>query len=600
MVIAHIKERNMKVKIWVHYHPAASLHQPRLLATLLEDWENLPIEVPHDFTVVPHKALSLDGMPLASLDTEQDGAGGLGQWSAAYRDGEHSLVVVPFIGANRNVQWGGCPIVFHNAKYDIRVFRDNKMQEPKNIHDTMIMAYCLGLGRQAPKDDSKNRAGSDMVGGLGLKYLARRHLGMVMKQWEEVKEHPEDVPEYNANDSIATYLLAEKWLPILPKHYFTIDMPLLPVLMAMEDRGIAIDPGFLETYAKELDNRLANYDELVQHLAFHNNDLQSYIYGTLAVEPWRFTDSGAPSVDAEALEHIPDPIIQKVLEYKELFKDKGTYIDNYIKGRDDENRIHAEFKQVSTSTGRLSCARPNLQNVDKEGDMRKLFVASEGKLLVRLDWHLIEFGMLAVLSKDTKLIDAFLHGDVHQETADALGIDRDTGKHINFLMQNGGTAWGMSSTYGLPIELCKKYFTDYFKRFPAIKRFQDETVAKALETKHVVGCFGRKRRLDALFATDWRVRKDGEKEAKTMPMQNGAAEIVKLAMIDLHDKHHAPMLIQVHDELLFEIDRKAAKDYAHWLKEYVPTITEIDGIQFPVAVGIGKNWKEAMAKENEI
>jgi uracil-DNA glycosylase family 4 len=582
------------------YHPAASLHSPRLWADILGDWQHLPEKVPSDYIVCPKETLNLTGMPLASLDTETDGAGGLGQWSVAYRDGSGQLTVTPFKGRQHGLDYGLCPVAFHNAKYDLRELAKNGMPIPKNFHCTMIQAYCMDLGKQAPKDDSKNRSGSNMVGGLGLKYLARRHLGMEMIKWEDVQNEPEKVPEYNAKDSVATYLLAEKWLPVLPRHYFDIDQPLLLVLMAMEDRGIMIDPDYLQEYAKELDNRLANFDESVQYLASHTQDLQSYIYGTLEIEPWSFTDTGMPSVDADVLEKIDDPLIKQILEYKTLFKDKGTYVDSYIKKRDFDNRVHAEFKQTSTSTRRLSCANPNLQNVDKVGNMRKLFIVKAGHKMVRLDFHLIEFGALAVLAKDAKLIEAFQHGDVHQESANAMGIDRDTAKHINFLMQNGGTAWGMSSTYGLPLDLCKGYFDTYFKRFPALKRFQDETVAKALKTKEVYGYFGSHHRIDALFAQDWRIRKDGEKEVKTYPMQNLAAEIVKLAMIDLHYKHSAPILAQIHDELLFEVPEKDAMEYGLWLKKYVPKITLVDGIEFPVAVSVGNNWYECCQKEKEI
>ncbi len=592
----------MKVILCPMYHPAAALHQPRLWAVLLDDWQNLPEVVPHDYTIRPttDKVLDLAGVPLASLDTETDNAGGIGQWSMAYRDGEGKLCVAPFYGNKVKVNYGDCPVAFHNAKYDIRELRKAGMPVPEKFHDTMILGYCLGLGRQAPHDDSKNKSGSDMVGGLGLKYLARRHLGMNMVTWEQVKDHPELVPEYNAADSVATYLLAEKWLPKVGKFYFDIDLPLLPVLMAMEDRGIQINPDYLREFRAELDKRVNDYDETVQHLAFHTVDMQSYVYGTLGIEPWRFTDTGNPSVDDETMESVKDPLVQQVLEYKKLYKEKGTYVDNYIKAADFENRIHPEFKQTSTSTARLSCARPNLQNVFKVGErvkLRSLFCASQGMKLVRMDYRLIEFGMLAVLANDETLINAFLNGDVHQETADGLGIDRDIGKHINFLMQNGGTAWGMAQTYNIPIGLANEYYTKYYQRFPALKRFQEDTVGEA-KTKGIVrGVFGRERRIDALLATDWRIVKDGEKEAKTFPMQNGAAEVVKLAMIDLHYKHNAPTLLQIHDELLFEILAKDAEDYAHWIKEYVPTITEIKGVQFPVGVGVGNNWYEAMQNE---
>lgn len=584
----------MKLNIICQYHPAACLHQPRLWAVMLNDWESMPEKVDHDFTITSTNEFP----PLVAVDTENDPNGELGVWSMAWRGDDRRLYVRSYEGADYRFKFPDTAIM-HNAKWDLRVLERNGMALPKNVHDTMIAAYCMGLGRQDVKDFAKSRSGDKMIGGLGLKYLARRHLGMEMKSWGEVYNKPELVPEYNADDSIATYLLFEKWRDQLPQHYWDIDMPLLRVLMAMEDHGVQLNPDFLAEFSKILDGRLGKFEEIVQHLAYHTQDLQSYIYGTLGIEPWKFTDTGAPSVDADVLEGIPDPTVKQVLEYKELFKDKGTYIDSYVNGRDEHDRIHPEFKQTSTSTGRLSCARPNIQNVDKTGTMRKLFVAAQGKKLVRLDWKLVEFGMLAVLAKDERLIDAFLHGDIHQETADALEVDRGIGKHINFLMQNGGTAWGMSSTYGIPIDLAKTYFKKYFERFPAIGRFHEEIVSRALETKQVTGPFGRTRRLDALFASDWRVKREGEKEAKTMPMQNGAAELVKLAMIDLHYKHHAPMTLQVHDELLFEIDTKDAEDYAQWLREYVPTITEIDGIQFPVDVSIGDNWWELSVKKED-
>jgi uracil-DNA glycosylase family 4 len=582
------------VTILPMYHPDACIHNPRLWATMLEDWQHKAGKVDASFTLVdrPPKPGTT-----VSLDTETDGSGGLGQWSLAWRE-DGAVKVCPFFGPQPWLDLDKYEVVFHHAKYDLQELKKHGMKLPTKIQDTFIEAYCKGLGKQSPSDEGKKTSGSNMVGGLGLKYLVRRHLGMEQHSWKYISEHPAEQKEYNAKDSVGTLLLDELWRPTLPDHYYTIDMPLLPVLMAIEDRGIRIDPSFLKTYAELLDKELASYDLPLN--PFSPDEIRSYVYGTLEIEPWTFTDSGAPSVDEESLSVLHDPLLDKMFEWKHLMKDKETYLSNYISGMDIHNRIHAEFKQTSTTTGRLSCAKPNLQNVDKVGEMRKLFSVAEGHKLVRLDWHLVEFGMLAVLSKDEKLIQAFLTGDVHQETANGLGIDRDTGKHINFLMQNGGTAWGMARTYGIPIELAKEYFRKYFERFPAIKRFQEETVAKAKETKMAEGPWGRKHRIDALFSSDWKIVQAGENEAKTMPMQNGAAEMVKLAMIDLHYNHHAPMISQIHDELLFEIPEREALDYAHWLKTYVPTITKMNGIEFPIEVGLGASWFESAQKQNEV
>lgn len=575
------------------YHPAAALHQPRLWAVMLDDWEHLPSKTEASYVVVQDASERPDTV---ALDTENEEDGTLGVWSIAYRGTESgTLQVESYFRKPPTSYRHPNTVIFHNAKWDLRVLKRNGMEEPNEVLDTMIAAYCLGLGRQDVRDSAKGKSGDQMVGGLGLKYLARRHLGMDMTEWKEVFGKPELIQEYNANDSIATYLLFEKWKSELPNHFWTIDTPLLRVLMAMEDRGISVDPDFLRKFAQSLDERLAKFDLPLN--AHAPEQIQSYVYGTLGIEPWRFTDNGAPSVDSDVLETIDDPVVNQILDYKSLYKEKGTYTDSYLKKVGSDGRLHTEFKQTSTVTGRLSSANPNLQNVIKGGDMRKLFIAPYGKKLIRVDWKLLEFGLLAALTQDPTLIEAFTGTDFHQVTADALGVDRDTGKHINFQIQNGGSPWGMSREYSIPIDLAKSYFKRYYERFPAVKRFHEETVEEAKSTKKVIGYYGRTRRLDALFAEDWRVRQAGEREAMTMPMQNGAAEIVKLAMIDLHYKHSAPLLLQVHDELIFEVDDRDAKEYAHWLKEYLPTLNDINGIQFPVSVGIGRNWWECALKE---
>lgn len=581
----------MKLNILSMYHPAAALHQPRLWAVMLGDWENLPETVPHDYILVKEHKIYPETI---SLDTEQSPTGGLGQWSVAYRDKQSRLCVERYAGARPKKRLDTA-VVFHNAKYDLRVLKASRMQQPKEVHDTMIAAYCLGLGRQAPTDSSKEKSGSAMVGGLGLKYLARRHLGMEMKTWHEIKDYPEMIAEYNDADSVATYLLFEKWKPKLPEHYFKIDMPLLPVLMAMEDRGMAIDPDYLGTFSKYLDKQL---DEIELPLnAYSSLQIHSYIYGTLGIEPWKFTDSGAPSTDADVLESIDDPVVQDILKYRELHKEKGTYTDNYVAGSKADGRIRAELKQTSTATGRLSCAKPNLQNVPKEGEMRKLFIAPEGKLLIDLDWKQLEFIVLAAVTQDEQILSMLAKGyDFHTATEMMTGRKRSDIKPANFATAYGGQAWTISRELGISLQEAKELQAIIFEKLPGLKRYIVQQREIAREERKVTNYFGRTRRLDAMYAPDWRVRLEGEREAINTPIQGAAAEVVKLAMIDLHYKHSAPMLMQVHDELIFEVDEKEAEDYAQWLREYVPTITQINGISFPVDVGVGKNWVEA--KEN--
>ena len=585
----------MKATIIAQYHPAAALHQPRLWSTMIDDWQNLPEKVDADYTVTkPYKGAHYGN--LIALDTENAPDGSLGQWSIALRDLDGHLKVSPFYGRQDWVDYQACQTAMHHAKHDIRVLKNNKMPVPRKIVCTMILAYCLGYGRQEVRDEETYQD-AGMIGGLGLKYLARRHLGMAMETWQEVKDHPEKIPEYNAKDSVATYLLWEKWQNQIPDFFWKIDMPLLHTIMAMEDRGISLDPKYLSNFNDYLGAELAKIELPLN--AFSPKQVGDYIYGTLGIEPWKFTETGQPSTDADVLEMIDDPVVAKILQYKKLYKERGTYIQNYVEGLSPEGRIHPEFKQCRTATGRLACARPNLQNVPREGsEMRALFVAPPGKLLVRVDWDKIEWRLIAAITQDPAMLKVFREGrNVHQESANIFGLSYEGGKKVNYLMSYGGQAWKISQEFHIPLDRAKAGLALYFETYPGVKGYMVDTEKAALETKKVSMWTGRTRRMDALFAEDWRVRQQGIREAINTPIQGGAGEIVKTAMNELHHKHQAPMLLQVHDELLFEVDEKDAKEYANWLKEYIPTITTINGMAFPVAVGIGRNWLEAMGNE---
>lgn len=581
-----------KYNIICQYHPAAALHQPYLWASMLDDWVHLPEKVDASYTVNTCPS----SLPkLFSLDTENDAAGKLGAWSIAYRDEERKLCVCPFEYAKPNfIVPDDCRVIYHNAKWDTRVLRNNNMLVPKNFVDTMIAAYTLGHGKQDPKDTGKS--GDRMVGGLGLKYLGRRHLGMQMKSWNDVKDHPAEMLEYNAADSVATYLLWEKWEKDLPQHFWAIDMLLLPVLMKMEDRGILVDSNFLQEYAKTLDERLKEID-LKGINPYSPDQVADYVYNKLGYQVTKKTETGKPSTDKEVLESIDDPIVQGILEYREVYKERKTYVGAYAERMSTDGRIHCEFKQVSTVTGRLSSANPNLQNVTK-GSLRKLFIPSPGKLLVVLDWQQIELRVFATLVQEQKMLDALHAGrSIHQETADVLNIPYDDGKVINFLMLYGGGAWKISQEFHVPIDDAHSMLSRYYKAYPGIKIYHERQREIARTERQVTTWSGRTRRLDGMYSEDKRTIHDAENLAINLPVQGTAGEIVKLAMIDL-DKKDAPMLLSVHDELLFEVETSRARDYGYWLKEYVPTITEINGEKFPVDVGTERNWFEAKEKEN--
>ncbi len=578
------------------FHPAAALRVPHLWSTLIDDWQHKADKVDSNFKVTNEFDCHSRNLPkLVALDTENDKAGQIGAWSIAYRNQEGQLCAQPRTGALQSFDFpDDSMVIMQNAKWDIRMMASNKMPIPKNVVDTMIAAYCLGYGKQDPKDSDKD--GGKMVGGLGLKYLARRHLGMQMNNWQEVIDKNMDMVEYNCKDSIATYLLWEKWLPILPAHFWSIDMPLLSVLMKMEDRGVLVDSNFMVKYAELLDERL-NAIDLKGINPYSPDQVAKYVYETLGYTPTRFTETKKPSTDAEALEGIDDPVVKAILEYREAYAERRKGVTNCSQ-TDHEGRLHTTFKQTRTATGRLSSANPNLQNVDK-GEMRKLFIAKPGHKLVVMDYKKIEYGLLAVVAHDEAMMKAFRADTIHQDTADALGCSYDDGKVANFLMQYEGSPWRLSMEFGVSIDEAKDMVQGYYKKYPGIQKYHIKMKEIAHVEKQVTNIFGRVRRLDGMFSEDKKTIRDAEKQAINTPIQGAAGEVIKLAMIAL-DKHNAPMLLQVHDELMFEVPGKEANDYAHWINEYVPTITEIEGEKFYVDVGVGDNWHEAKLKENKV
>jgi DNA polymerase-1 len=296
-------------------------------------------------------------------------------------------------------------------------------------------------------------------------------------------------------------------------------------------------------------------------------------------------------------------VVERILQYRRLYKERRTYVKNYLERMTLNRRIHPEFKQTSTATSRLSSANPNLQNVParKDATMRSLFIAKDGHTLVRLDWSQLQLRIFAAITKDPVMCDIFARGgDIPQETADLLGIDRKRAKNINFLMLFGGEAWKISNEFHIPLDEAKECIKKYRGRFRQIGEYYAQIKEQAERDHFVTMWTGRKRRLDAMYADDWRVRQKGLREAINTPIQGGEAEIVKITMNALHYKHAAPMILQVHDELIFEIPTQDANEYAHWLKDYVPSIVELEGVRFPVSVGVGQNWFEASKEENEI
>ncbi len=605
------------------YHPGAALHQPRLWATMLNDWEILPSRAEPGFIL---NGYQLGKTYEGTVAIDSEGTDRLEEWSVAYRDEQGKLVVDPYYGPNRNVHFNG-RVVMHNAPWDIRVFRASGVDIPEQNYsfdildalmvdkgilddtllsqikretkrvDTMVAAFCLGMGRQEPVDTG--RSGDRMVGGLGLKYLARRHLG-----WEMVDWNPDIVDKvmYNAKDSAATFLLWEKWEDRLPQHFWTIDMPLQPVLMAMEDRGAMVDPDFLVKYTQIIDEELAQYDLPLNPKA--PQELQSYIYGTLEIEPWKFTDGGQPSVEREVLETIDDPLVKDILRVLQLKHERGMYANDFALKLGADGRLHPSIKQTSAATARLSMARPNLQNLETEseregregkGQVRVLFIAPPGHKVVAADASQLDLRAYAALTQDPEMLRIFREGkSIHKETHAALPeLEYKEAKTANFTWLYEGTAWKVSQQFHVPIDKAQSYLNTYFDKYKSIPLYHHHMKIIANEEQRVTDSWGRTVRIDAMFTNDRRILRAGERQAINYPVQMDEAEIVKRAMIQLHYRVLAPMILQIHDELLFYIPEAEAEEYAAFLRKFLPSVTEVNGLRFPWEVGIGNNWLEA-------
>jgi DNA polymerase-1 len=248
-------------------------------------------------------------------------------------------------------------------------------------------------------------------------------------------------------------------------------------------------------------------------------------------------------------------------------------------------------------------ARPNMQNVFKRDDrvkLRAMFAAPKGFKIIRADFNQLDFRTLTAITQDPILMAALnANKKIHQVTADEMNLKYDDAKTANFGMMFGQEAWALSQQLHCTIAEAKDFLKRYFQRFPNILKYRDSMKETALAEKRVTIPFtNRTRRIDAMYASDWRIKQEGIKEAINLPVQGLEAEVVKIVMLDLHYKHHAPMILMIHDEILFEVPKKEAIEYAHWIKDYVPTIVNFGNMTFPVEVGVGNNWYEAC--ENKI
>jgi len=493
------------------------------------------------------------------------------------------------------------PKIGHNLKYDYKILRRYGIVAKPLFFDTMIASWLLD-----PETRNHSLDRLSFVE-LGYQKINKEEFFAKGKKFDLRQLPLSKIAAYSAEDSWATFALYRKLYPKIKnlnlKFVFQkIEMPLVEVLALMEEWGIKIDVGFLKKLERKVDNQIEEIKKEVFHLVgqrFNLNSplqLREILFQHLRLDSTRIkkTKTGL-STAASELEKMKGEhkVIDLILRYRELAKLKNTYLEALPKMVDSSQRLHTNFNQTVTATGRLSSSEPNLQNIPvrtKLGRLiREAFVADKGKVLIGADYSQIELRIVAHLSKDPNMIKAFLADeDIHTATASLIykvpakkvtSEMRRVAKTVNFGVIYGMSPYGLAQSLGVSQQYARRFIEKYFVFFPKVKAYTEKTIKKAKKLGYVETLFGRRRYLKDINSRLPDLRAAAERAAINMPVQGTAADIIKLAMIKIfRDKHRFPslkMLLQVHDELVFEVDKADEKKAKQWVKKIMEDIVKL-------------------------
>lgn len=397
------------------------------------------------------------------------------------------------------------------------------------------------------------------------------------------------------------------------------EMPFIKVLSAMERKGIKIDPVYFAKYEKELEILLNNLQKKIFEIAGEEFNLNSpkqlaeVLFFKLNLDPVKKTKTGL-STDEEVLEKLKNDgveIASYILEYRKYAKLKNTYVDALPKLADSRDRLHTTFNQIGTTTGRLSSSNPNLQNIPVKTDegmkIRQGFIADNGNVLMGIDYSQIELRVLAELSKDENLIAAYKNNeDLHRVTAkkifeleDGEEVSREQriiAKTINFSIIYGKTAFGLSKELGITQKEATDYINRYFEQYPKVKDFEKSIIAYAEKNGYTETYFGRRRIIEGILSKNKNIKNQAERMAVNSVIQGTAAEILKKVMIEIfkviENKEDISLLLQVHDELIFEIKEEKVEEYRTTIENIMRNSVKFDDVVLDINTNIGKNWAE--------
>jgi len=561
-----------------------------------------------------------------SFDLDLDGVGVYGVGV----DGDKVKAYIPVEYLDEGFQkvLDKCEVIFHNYKFDGVILQKQGYDISKlKYHDTLIMSWLLNENRRNHRlkylAESVLKVKKDKI--VEFRDVSKRPVleeyGMFPDEFAKDKiEWEKKLGLYCIDDCKYTYRLYQKFKPKLEKEglwdvYIKVELPIISVLIKMEARGVQLDLKYLREIGADMERDVMQLQAVIWKEAGKQFDINSpkqlsgILYDERGYElPSDYkTPTGANSTNSAALRylfdrHTEDKLLESLFTYRELFKLHSTYVKGLL-DRQRDGVIYASFKQHGTATGRFSSASPNLQNIprrDDKYDIRKAFVAREGYTFVICDLSQIELRVMAYLSKDPIMIKAFQEGrDIHQETADLMGVDRTTAKTINFGVGYGQAAYGLSKGLGITAEEAERFLRDYFTKFKKLAVLIVQATNTLKKNYAIWTLFKRKRRFpkyaQARKSKDWKVINHAHRQAINSIIQGSAADIIKLHMRELGKvlpEKDAHILIQIHDEFVIETPEKNAEEVLALVKATMENAIKLGDVPVVAEGFVSKYWKK--------
>jgi len=510
-----------------------------------------------------------------------------------------------------------------NIKYDLKILSNYGIQVKGKLFDTMIAHYLI---------NPDMRHNMDVLSETYLKYTPKSIetlIGKKGKNQQSMRDVSlEDIKEYAAEDADVTFQLKEVFSPILDKAetkklFEEIEIPLIPVLAAMELEGINLDVPFLKEMSVEMAKESSEFEQKIYETAGEKFNLASpkqlgdVLFDKLKIggTKQKKTKTGQYATGEEVLSYLANDnaIVKDILEWRQMVKLQSTYIDALPNQVDAKtNRVHTDYMQTVAATGRLSSNNPNLQNIPIRTErgrlIRKAFVArDENYTLLSADYSQIELRIIAALSGEENMIKAFQNNeDIHRSTAakvfnvpieEVTAAQRSNAKTVNFGIIYGVSAFGLSNQTSLSRKESAELIDAYYATYPKLKSYMSEQVDFARENGYVQTVLGRRRYLKDINSANAVVRSGAERNAVNAPIQGSAADIIKIAMINIYKKltsenWKSKMLLQVHDELVFDVHLSELEKIKPMIKHEMENAIKLD-VPLDVEIGVGKNWLEA-------